>query len=604
MKGMIKSPTNRGLLVWHSTGSGKTCTAAAIMESYWDTDKNIVFASSIEAIASNPPDTFIECAVRMFPRFKENRDKPFKEQVDIARKQFEKRGIRFFTFAQLVHYAFIEKPLKVPKEKEEYHKNFLNNTILIIDEVQNIFKPLPTQRREHDALRIFLNDYSNKYTKNLQMVILSATPGDSPQEVIDLLNMIRDRKSDKIIKPNFNNAKEVYDFTKSIRGLISFFEISSDLSRYPKVIKEEPKILPMQMIQYRKYVDALKDTTSENKNYEKLQKIDKTDNYYKSARKYANMLYNFDNEIELNEFSSKLPALIENIKKYPNEKHFIYSSFFENKGSSQGVLAIAKILEKELGYHKIDFKEARSLNNANALPDKRKRYTLIISNELADRKYTTGQNLKELTNLYNKPENKNGEYIHIFLVSQKYFEGTDFKSIANIHIFEPLLSNNKEIQLIGRAARYCSFQQFSDMDMWKVKVHSYLADFPIETKTWDINKLRIILKTFVDNLEGKEKELLDLKGKKNVKKLREDLKNEISELKKNITQHKKELKDYENLDPKNIEMIDFKITKEVQERLKDLLLLNKIMKEVSIDCILLKEFHKQSGQNYKCFEES
>jgi hypothetical protein len=595
---------NNRYLLGDFTVTHNTCTAAAVMESYWDTNKNIVFASSIEAIASNPPDTFIECAVRMFPRFKENRDKPFKEQVDIARKQFEKRGIKFFTFAQLVHFAFIEKPLKVPKEKEEYHKNFLNNTILIIDEVQNIFKPLATQRKEHDALKLFLNDYSNKYTKNLQIVILSATPGDTPQEVIDLLNMIRNRNSNLITKPDFNNPKEVYNFAKSIRGLISFFEISSDMTRYPKVIKNEPNILPMSMIQYRKYVEAFKDTLADDKDYEKLQKEDKSERYYKGARKYSNMLYNFENDISLYEFSSKLPALIENIKKYPNEKHFIYSSFFENRGSSQGILAIAKILEKELGYQKIDFKEARSLNNANSLPDKRKRYTLAISNELIDRKFSTGENLKELTNLYNKPENKTGDYIHVFLASQKYFEGTDYKAIANVHIFEPLLSNNKSIQLIGRAARFCSFRDFDDINQWKVKVHSYVADFPIETHKWNIDELRKIVKTFQDELEDKEKQLLDLKGKKGIKKLRDDLKNDISDIKKHITEHKKELKDYEFLDPSKIEMIDFKINKEVQDRLKELLILNKIMKETSIDCMLFKDFHKQSGQNYKCFEET
>lgn len=47
----------RGLMAWHSTGSGKTCTATGVMDSFWDTDRLIVFASSIDAIASNPDYT-------------------------------------------------------------------------------------------------------------------------------------------------------------------------------------------------------------------------------------------------------------------------------------------------------------------------------------------------------------------------------------------------------------------------------------------------------------------------------------------------------------------------------------------------------------------
>jgi hypothetical protein len=605
MKGMSTSSSNRGLLVWHSAGSGKTCTAAAVMESYWDTNKNIVFMSSIEALASNPPDTFIECAVRSFPRFKKNGDKTFKEQMDIAREEFNKRGIKFFSFAQLVHYAFIAKPLKVPKEKEEYHRNYLNNTILIIDEVQNIFKPLPTQKKEHNALREYLANYNNKYTKNLQIVILSATPGDNVQEVLDLLNMIRDKDSPIIRKPNFGNIEETRKFILSVKGLVSYFDISSDMSKYPKVIHKDPQILPMNLIQYRKYVDALNETTDEDKNYEKLQKEDKLDKYYKGARKYSNMLYNFEDEVSLYEFSSKLPALIENIKRYPNEKHFVYSSFFENRGfGGQGVIAIAKILEKELGYQKMTFKEARSLNKTDSLPNKRKRYALAITNELTTdtkgEKYTIGQNLKELTKLYNRSENKDGEYIHIFLASQKFNEGTDYKSISHVHIFEPLLTINKEIQTIARASRYCSHKDLSYPSAWTVTVHKYIADFPIETKEWNLDNMRLILSNFDKELEEKEKELEDIKGKKGVTELRNKLKDDISNIKKRIIEYKKELKEYELLDPKKIEMVDQKIVVEATEKMKDLLILNKILKETSIDCMLFKDFHAQSGQNYKC----
>jgi hypothetical protein len=603
MKGMAKSVTNRGLLVWHGTGSGKTCTAAAVMEAYWDTNKNIVFASSVEAIASNPPDTFIECCVRLMPRFKDNRDKSFKEQMDIARVMFEKRGIKFMTFAQLCHYAFIANPLKVPKEKEEYHKNFLNNTILIIDEVQNIFKPLPTQRKEHDALRKFLTDYNNKYTRNLQMVILSATPGESPEEVIDLLNMIRDKNAPLMKKPDFSDPVQVNSFAKSVRGLVSFFEISSDLTKFPKVIKSDPYVLPMSMQQYRKYVEAFKDLAPENKDFEKLQKEDKTEKYYRGPRKYANMLYDFETNMTLYEFSSKIPALLENIKKYPDEKHYIYSVYHENLGfGGQGARAIAKILEKELGYQRMDFKEARSLNNADKLPDKRKRYALAITNELSSKGNTIGENLKELTKLYNRAENKNGDYIHVFIASQGFSTGTDYKGIRHVHIFEPTLSPNKETQIIGRSSRYCSHSHLDYPQQWTSTIHRYLSDFPIEIKKWNIDEMKKILNNFQEELVEKEKQLAAIKGKKGVAELRENLKKDISGIKEHISEHKKELKEYEFLDPSKVEMIDLKITEESKAKIRDLMLLNTILKQTSIDCILFKEFHAQSGQQYKCWE--
>lgn len=44
---------SRGLLCWWSTGSGKTGGASAIMNEYLDTNKRIVYATSVEAMRSN-----------------------------------------------------------------------------------------------------------------------------------------------------------------------------------------------------------------------------------------------------------------------------------------------------------------------------------------------------------------------------------------------------------------------------------------------------------------------------------------------------------------------------------------------------------------------
>jgi hypothetical protein len=52
----------------------------------------------------------------------------------------------------------------------------------------------------------------------------------------------------------------------------------------------------------------------------------------------------------------------------------------------------------------------------------------------------------------------------------------------------------------------------------------------------------------------------------------------------------------------NITFVDNKITEESKAKIRDLMLLNTILKQTSIDCILFKEFHAQSGQQYKCWE--
>lgn len=608
LKGIAeKKSSNRGLLVWHSTGSGKTCTATAAMDAFWETDKNIVFVSSIEALASNPPEAFMECGVRLFPRFKQNRNKPFEEQVQIVKKQFEERGIRFFTFAQLAHFLLIAHPLKMKsKEQEIYHRNFLKNAVLIIDEVHNIFKPLPHQKTEHDALKKFLQDYSNPYAQDLKVVILTATPGENPKEIIELVNMVRDKKAPKITKPNWENPSEVRKFSQSLRGLISFFEISSDLTKYPKVVHKDPYVVPMSMTQYKKYTEAFKEMDPSDKDYDTLEKEEKTDRFYKPARKYSNTLFNFEDNISLYEFSSKMPVLLNNIKKYPDEKHYVYSTFFENRGfGGQGILAIAKIMEKELGYTRLSLQECRDFNKKGTLPTMKKRYVLATTTELNEPGRTIGQNLKELTRIFNNPANKNGDYVHVFLASNRFNEGVDFKALRHIHMFEPLLSSNKEIQTIGRGARYCSHK---DLDLekgeWIVNVHKYLADFPIETKLFDLPSMKTKVENTEKQLPAIEAELLKIKGKrgKEVATLRAQLKDTIQSIKQDLALYRKDLKEIEDIHPNNYEMVDIKITNDVKERLKEITMVLNIMKQASIDCKLFQKFHAQSGQHYKCIE--
>ena len=78
---------------------------------------------------------------------------------------FNKNKIHFHTFATLTHHIGLAKPNK------KTDPNFLQDSLLIIDEIHQIFKPLPNQKVEHDALKQFLlniNDERLKNTKRLK----------------------------------------------------------------------------------------------------------------------------------------------------------------------------------------------------------------------------------------------------------------------------------------------------------------------------------------------------------------------------------------------------------------------------------------------------
>jgi len=592
---------NKGILVWHSTGSGKTCTAAGIMEAFWDTDKTIVFVSSIEALASNPPEAFMKCAAELYPRFRKNVTP--QGQPETVENLFEKRKVKFFTFAQLAHYLLIFHPLQVKPEHVIKHRELLKNAILIIDEVHNLFRPLPNQKGEHFAVRDFLLDVKNPLISHLNIAVLTATPGDTMEEIVNLLNLVRDQDSRKIVIPQ--KPADLENFGKSIKGLVSYFNMSADLSKYPKIERIQPISIPMGIEQYRKYAEVITKTTNDNKNWDKLVEINKSDNYYKQARKYSNAMFNFDN-ITLKDFSCKIPVLLDQIKKYESEKHYIYSAFFENRGFGQGILAIQKILNQE-GYEQIDHQTAQLINNGKKpMLSLKKRYMLAITSDLvknASRQHNAGANLQELIKLFNKPENKNGGYVQIFLATQKFNEGVDFKDLRNIHILEPFLLYNKELQTIGRGARYCSHKNLNiNSGEWVVRIHKYLADYPIEIEEGGLSMAEQRINNLNTSIQESITKLESVKGKRGeeFKEIREKEKETIKTLKKELNNMSKQAKMDKSLSKENVIMIDQKLERDLKERITGEVTLLGIMKSYAVDCHLFREFHAQSGEIYNC----
>lgn len=608
----LKNSSNRGLMALHSTGSGKTCTATGVIDAFWDTDKFIIFASSIDAVASNPPFKFHECAARLFARFKKEPFTGANEQERLVKisAAFQARGILFHPFAKLANRitktekfknliikakagSDIAKPsMLVSRLATLYNKKHsviqealsaskissldefidLDKSVLIIDEVHNLFRPLPTQKAKHQLVEKHL---APKLHPNLKVVILTATPGDNVEDVVKLLNIVRDPKRPAITAPDVDKQESIQAFKESLRGMISFFDMSSDTTQFPIVVDNPPIKYPMSIKQFERYVEAYKEVKESMTDYDKLAKSNQLAKFWAGPRKYSNMLYNFEKGMQLSEFSSKLPALLENVQKYKNEKHYIYSAFYENRGSSQGILEIARQLDA-IGYKKLTVADARAFNKKGELPDKAKRYVLALQKDLEG---SPGLNLSELLKIYNHKDNINGELVHVFLATQGFNEGLDLKAVRHIHMFEPLITMASDLQTIGRARRYCSHAELEWPNQWTVLIHRYQSDLPIQTDFVDVAQLEKQVKDL-------EKDIETITDRKLVAAKKKELKAVSSEMKKAVKN-----------DLTKIKNIDEFIHNNALEKMKQLVTIHQAIKEAAIDCRLLNKFH---NMNKKC----
>ena len=267
--------------------------------------------------------------------------------------------------------------------------------------------------------------------------------------------------------------------------------------------------------QFLKYLEKLKEVPNEQKNYDELMNKNELNKFYRTLRKYSNMLFNYVNDMSINEFSSKLPYLFEKIENNPKQKHYIYSAFFEARGFGQSVIGIGKLLKKHLDYKEFTISQANQIKSLKEL-QKAKRYIIIGTTDL-DNKTDNEINqelkkVKKLLDFYNDPLNKNGEYIQLLLASKKFNESIDLKAVRHIHIFEPLVSWIARKQTLGRAVRYCSHKDL-DKSEWDVKLHEYISEKPHNFTLLQPEFLQNEINYIKENIDKQNKDILDYSNK-------------------------------------------------------------------------------------------
>lgn len=480
----------RGAIVYWSTGAGKACACSCIIDAFWDEPDrypDIILVTSPAALRSNPPENFHKCA-KMLPRF----SKASLQGVDEA---YAKRGVKFTTFAKLAHYTGVHKPSR------NAAKYVRRPTLFIIDEAHTMFRPLQSQREEMKAvLNVLFGTDSNRQDK---FFLLTATPGETTQEVLKMINILRDTTAISPLALPKNNH-EAAAFIKECRFLVSRFDARKNRDVYPRIIFHDIR-LPMSIDQYMRYREAIAKTFADDKDYDELKRQERLQRLYASARRFCNVLFQVDPKKPLETASSKLPEILKLILGHPGQKHYVYSSFGDKRGfGGQGIHAIAHVLVEYGGYEHLQQSDIELLSNVlnsgnTILPLlKKPRFVIVTPSELGT---NTDKSLTNLIKLFNAPFNAKGEYIHVLLASGNFYESIDLKAVRHVHLFDPMLSIFAEDQAIGRAFRRCSHSQLPDKQEWTVTVHRYFASAPRERD----------IETFIEDARHKLRQYYEMK---------------------------------------------------------------------------------------------
>jgi superfamily II DNA or RNA helicase len=522
----------KAVLVFHQIGSGKTCTAISIGEK-WKHKRNIHVVVPASLIGNFRSELRSQCANNNYLTEKERAQLKQLHPTDTEYKSIiaksNERINKYYTIYSFNKFI----------ELAEYNEISLYNSILIIDEVQNVVS-------EKGKFYKVMYDVIHKAPANLRIVLMSATPMfDKPSEIGLTANLLRipfemptgkefDNmfiaiKRNIITKKYSYTAKNLDIFKERIKGYISYYRGS------PPYVFPEKKIryvkCEMSEFQYRSYLTVLEAEEKSNKEHKIMRKyrafkkgeiLTLPNNFFIGTRIISNIA--FPNrgvaaegytslkgkalELEnLKEYSCKFYAIIKRLNRSPGPA-FIYSSFLEYGG----IKSLIKVLE------------AQGYKNYTKHGEGKNRFAIMSGEEKKELK-------DEIKNVFNQPENANGSKLRAILATPAAKEGISLKAVRQMHILEPYFNMSRMYQIIGRAVRTCSHALLPE-EKRNVKVYIYLATHPEEKESVDeyIMKLALHKDKLIQQFELAMKEVAidcELFKNANVYEGEEDIKCEI-----------------------------------------------------------------------------
>ena len=243
----------KGLFLYHSVGSGKTCTAIATATNTFNKEGyTIIWVTRFTLKEDIWKNMFVKiCNVIINEKLKSGE---IKELPDTHIKRLELLGsnwIQPISYKQFTNMIKGKNKLYDLMVKRNGKEDPFKKTLIIIDEIHKIYSnTLSNMEKPNPEVlqNMIQHSYSVSGKNSLRLLLMSATPfTNDPMSSIKILNLLLEK--DNRMPEDFNLFKEMYcnenglinddkiiDFMNNISGIISYINTSNDRSKfaYPK----------------------------------------------------------------------------------------------------------------------------------------------------------------------------------------------------------------------------------------------------------------------------------------------------------------------------------------------------------------------------------
>jgi hypothetical protein len=204
----------KGLLLYHSVGTGKTCSAIAAASANFEPEEYTVLWVTRTTLKSdiwkNMFDQICNDRIRMAVENGESIPEEQRKRVRLLSKSWKIRPMSYKQFSNLIlkENQFYRELVKINGEEDPLRK-----TLLIIDEAHKLYEDSDLSVLERPNMEVLRNAIQNSYMvsgrNSVRLLLMTATPiSANPMELIQLLNLMK--MPDEQMSRRFEDFAEIY----------------------------------------------------------------------------------------------------------------------------------------------------------------------------------------------------------------------------------------------------------------------------------------------------------------------------------------------------------------------------------------------------------
>jgi hypothetical protein len=236
----------KGILLHHSVGTGKTCTAIATATTSFDVENYTILWVTRHTLKNDIWKNMFGqvCSIDIQEKIKKGLVLPNK--ISSKFKYISSNWIEPISYKQFSNMLLKRNKIYDEMVKRNGIDDPLRKTLLIIDEAHKLYSPTVAQNEKPDTYileKMIQNSYDKSGDDSVRILLMTATPfTEDGMEMIKLLNLL---KEDKKFETDFTKFSKTYldsngyftktglkDFQDSVSGYISYLNRSQDARNF------------------------------------------------------------------------------------------------------------------------------------------------------------------------------------------------------------------------------------------------------------------------------------------------------------------------------------------------------------------------------------